>query len=144
MLSDLAKGEVVFVNQEVSITFGEAKITLLPSQNAETDNESGLCVLFHRENCDILITGDRSARGERELIEQISLPQLDVLIVGHHGSKYSTCRELLITTQPEIAIISVGADNFYGHSTQEVLDRLLHYGCLVLRTDLHGNIVYRG
>ena len=144
MLTDLAKGEVVFVNQEVSITFGEAKITLLPSQNAETDNESGLCVLFHRENCDILITGDRSASGERELIEQISLPQLDVLIVGHHGSKYSTCRELLITTQPEIAIISVGADNFYGHPTQEVLDRLLHYGCLVLRTDLHGNIVYRG
>lgn len=143
-LYDLAGDDLVYIDRQVTIDFGEAKITLHPSQNAETDNESGLCVLFQRENCDILITGDRSARGERELIEQISLPQLDVLIVGHHGSKYSTCRELLIKTQPQIAIISVGADNFYGHPTQEVLERLWQHGCTVLRTDLHGNIIYRG
>ncbi len=137
-------GQVIQIDRQVVITFGDAKITLIPSKNAETDNESGLCVLFQRENCDILITGDRSARGERELIEEITLPQLDVLIVGHHGSKYSTCRELLIKTRPQAAVISVGADNFYGHPAEEVLQRLQHYGCAVLRTDLHGNIIYRG
>lgn len=139
-----ASGEMIQVDRNVEIAFGAVKITLFPSQNAETDNESGLCVLFQRGNCDILITGDRSARGERELIEATVLPQLDVLIVGHHGSKYSTCRELLITTQPQIAIISVGADNFYGHPSDEALERLYQYGCTVLRTDLHGNIIYRG
>ena len=100
--------------------------------------------MFQRLDCDILITGDRSARGEQELMEHITLPQLDVLVVGHHGSKYSTCRELLITTKPQIAMISAGADNFYGHPAAEVLERLEKYGCTVLRTDLHGNITYRG
>ncbi len=139
-----SSGDAIAIDRRVVITFGDAKITLIPSKNAETDNESGLCVLFQRENCDILITGDRSARGERELIEEITLPQLEVLIVGHHGSKYSTCRELLIKTRPQIAIISAGADNIYGHPNQEVLERLQQYGCAILRTDLHGNIIYRG
>ena len=143
-LYDSAAGTVIRVDRDVEITFGEVKITLIPSENADSDNESGLCVLFQRENCDILITGDRSAAGERELLAQRTLPQLDVLVVGHHGSRYSTCRELLIKTEPEIAVISVGADNFYGHPAQEVLDRLKEWGCAVLRTDLHGNIVYRG
>lgn len=134
----------LFVDQDIEITFGEGKITLIPSDNAESDNESGLCVLFQRENCDILITGDRSSKGERELIEHMTLPDLEVLIVGHHGSKYSTSRELLIKTSPEIAVISVGADNSYGHPTQEVLDRLELFGCLVYRTDRDGTVIYRG
>ena len=143
----LANGDaktVLMVDRDVVITFGSVKMTLIPSQNAQTDNESGLCILFQRENCDILITGDRSDKGERELMEHMDLPQLDVLVVGHHGSKYSTCRELLMITQPENAIISVGADNIYDHPHKEVLARLRQYGCAVWRTDLHGNIVYRG
>ena len=138
-----AQGDVLWIDRQVEITFDETKITLIPSENAQSDNESGLCVLFQRQDCDILITGDRSDRGERELLEAIDIPQLDVLIVGHHGSKYSTCRELLILTKPEIAVISVGADNFYDHPSDEVLQRLKQYGCTVMRTDLHGDIVYR-
>lgn len=143
-LQETAEHRVVYVDRDARISFGDTVITLIPSQNAENDNESGLCVLFQQKDCDILIVGDRSARGERELIEHITLPQLDVLVVGHHGSKYSTCRELLIITQPRIAAISVGADNFYDHPNQQTLDRLNEFDCLVLRTDLHGNIIYRG
>jgi beta-lactamase superfamily II metal-dependent hydrolase len=50
----------------------------------------------------------------------------------------------LIKTKPEIAIISVGADNSYGHPTQEVLNRLTDFGCRIFRTDLDGNVIYRG
>ncbi len=137
-------GTAIRVLQDMQITFGAATITLIPSENADSDNESGLCVLFQREDCDILITGDRSAHGERELIRHMTLPDLEVLIVGHHGSKYSTCRELLIKTQPDIAIISVGEDNQFGHPTQEVLLRLEKYGCVIYRTDRDGTVVYRG
>ncbi len=143
-LAESGADTVLRVDRDVVVTFGSAKITLIPSQNAETDNESGLCVLFQREECDILITGDRSDRGERELMEHIALPQLDVLVVGHHGSKHSTCRELLIITRPENAIISVGAENVYGHPHDDVLTRLKRFGCALWRTDLHGTIVYRG
>ena len=143
-LLGVAKGKVITIDRNAVIEYGETKLTLIPSQNAQSDNESGLSILCQRKDCDILITGDRSANGERELIEQMALPQLDVLVVGHHGSKYSTCRELLITTKPTYACISVGEDNFYGHPAQELLDRLKAFGCTVLRTDLHGNITYRG
>lgn len=134
----------VLISELMSITFGNSKITLIPSKNALSDNESGLCVLFQTENCDILITGDRNTEGEQELMDMIDLPQLELLIVGHHGSKYSTGQALLEKTQPAIAVISVGADNSYGHPTQEVLDRLNEAGCIVFRTDLNGKVIYRG
>lgn len=135
-------GPVHTVDGDTLVTFGTTKITLIPSKSRLSNNESGMCVLYQTENCDILITGDRSAAGERELIESMTLPELEVLIVGHHGSKYSTSRELLIKTSPEYAIISVG-ENSYGHPTQEVLQRLRDFGCEILRTDQNGTIIIR-
>ena len=143
LLQSYAEGRVLEINTDVEITFGATKLRLIPSEKAISDNESGLCILFQREKCDILITGDRSAKGELELIRHMTLPDLEVLIVGHHGSKYSTGRELLIKTTPEIAIISVGEDNHFGHPTQEVLDRLEQFGCVIYRTDRDGTVIYR-
>lgn len=136
-------GEICTVSSDVQVVFGDTKITLVPSQSHLDNNESGLCVLYQTKNCDILITGDRSTAGERELLEHMQLPQLEVLIVGHHGSKYSTCRELLMKTNPQYAIISVG-ENHYGHPTDEVLQRLQDFGCEIYRTDENGTVVYRG
>ena len=136
-------GQLLTVSEDMYITFGGVKITLIPSRRSLSDNENGLCVLFQTENCDILITGDRSASGEQELMRYLDLPELEVLVVGHHGSKYSTGEDLLAKTSPEIAIISVGADNMYGHPTDETIQRLLEAGCEIYRTDLHGTIVYR-
>ena len=135
-------GQIYTVSDDAIITFGDTKITLIPSQSQLSSNESGLCVLYQTQNCDILITGDRTAAGERELIAHMQLPQLEVLIVGHHGSKYSTSLELLQQTMPQYAIISVG-DNRYGHPTQEVLDRLEDFGCIVYRTDENGTVIFR-
>ena len=143
VLQSYKGGQVQIVSEDLLITFGNVKITLVPSTNRLNDNESGMCVLFQTENCDILITGDRSAAGERELLEHMKLPELEVLIVGHHGSKYSTSRELLLMTKPQYAFISVG-DNHYGHPTEEVLERLRAFGCTVYRTDQNSTIVYRG
>ena len=136
--------QVIHVLQDLRIQYGASTITLIPSENPGNNNESGLCVLFQRENCDILITGDRSAAGERELIRHMELPDLELLVVGHHGSKYSTCRELLIKTKPDTAIISVGRDNSFGHPTEDVLKRLEKYGCVIYRTDRDGTVIYRG
>ena len=144
VLLDYAGGDVITVQQDTVLSFGETRITLYPSEKGFSNNENGLCILFQRDNCDILITGDRSASGERELLQHTALPDLEILIVGHHGSKYSTSRELLIKTTPDIAIISVGADNSYGHPTQEVLDRLTYYGCRIYRTDQDGTVIIRG
>ena len=76
-------------------------------------------------------------------MRQIAIPRLELLIVGHHGSKYSTSERLLGATKPAVAVISVGADNFYGHPNVEAVYRLMEAGCVIYRTDLHGTIIFR-
>ena len=137
-------GERIVIDGDIQIAFGDAQIRIFPAKDAGSGNDSCASVLFQREKCDTLITGDLSAKAERQLLADYDLPDLEVLIVGHHGSKYSTCAELLNATAPDAAIISVGKDNGYGHPTIEVLDRLKQAGCAVYRTDLHGTITYRG
>lgn len=129
---------------EEDLHLEEAGITIYSSEDREDDNESSLCVLFQPENCDILITGDRAEAGEQALMAHTDLPDLEILIAGHHGSRSSTSWELLNETRPEIVIISVGEDNRYGHPTQETLERLELFGCGVYRTDLEGTIIFRG
>lgn len=129
---------------EEDLTLADAPITIYPSDNTEDTNESSLCVLFQPENCDILITGDRSTDGEQELLSHTQLPDLEILVAGHHGSRTSTSWELLNVTKPELVIISVGEDNRYGHPTWETLERLRLFGCDVYRTDTQGTIIFRG
>ena len=141
---EAADGNACRVGEITRITFGDACLTVIPSYMEKSDNESGLCVLFQTQNCAILITGDRDAFGERMLLHNVEIPDIDVLIVGHHGSRHSTSELLLEVTRPEIAMISVGADNPHGHPADEILQRLKAFGCVVYRTDLHGTIIYRG
>ncbi len=135
--------QVAYVAEDQVCTWGNATLTVISPDFQGDSNENSLCILFQTENCDILITGDRDKAGELRLLRHVDLPELELLIVGHHGSKYSTCQSLLAATSPETAIISVGADNPYGHPTQEVLDRLEAYGCNIYRTDLNGTIIFR-
>ena len=135
-------GQTLELKENVKLTYGATELSIFGPVVPNSGNESSLAILFQHENCDILITGDRSDFGERMLLKTAEIPELDVLVAGHHGSKHSTCEELLAATNPKIAVISVG-ENHYGHPTQEVLDRLAAIGCTVYRTDLHGNIVLR-
>ena len=73
----------------------------------------------------------------------LQIPQVDILIAGHHGSKNATCEELLQAVRPKLVCISAGWDNPYGHPAPELLQRLEAFGCQVYRTDLHGDILYR-
>jgi len=130
------------VLEETKISYGETEITLFPADIPDDDNEGSLAVLFRSGNCDILITGDRSAFGERLLMKQTQLPDIDILVVGHHGSGDATCEELLAATKPEMAVISVG-ENSYGHPDDEVLSRLEQFGCRIYRTDLDGTVIFR-
>ncbi|MBO5953973.1 MAG: DNA internalization-related competence protein ComEC/Rec2 [Oscillospiraceae bacterium] len=134
----------IYAAEDLQLSWGTASITVYASGDLSTSNESSLCVLFHTEKCDILITGDRGEAGEVRLLADHTLPDLDALIVGHHGAASSTGTLLLEKTKPETAIISVGEDNRYGHPSQTVLDRLHTYGCLVRRTDQEGTIILRG
>jgi competence protein ComEC len=63
-----------------------------------------------------------------------------LLKVAHHGASSATSAEFLAAVQPQLAVISVGRDNRFGHPADEVLRRLAGIGCRVLRTDLQGTV----
>ena len=130
------------ISRDSVLSFGTGKLTLFEPGKGKNDNENSMCVLFESKECVILITGDRSRTGELDLLERYPLPKVDVLIAGHHGSKYATSYELLEAIHPEIVVISVG-ENSYGHPAREVLDRLAEYSCTVYRTDFHGSVLLR-
>ena len=96
-----------------------------------------------REPNMVLIEAVRGGRPrmtvEKRLIKYGALPDLELLVAGHHGSKYATSEELLLATRPELAVISVGY-NTYGHPAPETLERLAAAGCAIYRTDWSGTV----
>jgi competence protein ComEC len=88
----------------------------------------------------ILLTGDISTEVEREILPRLSPATTRILKVAHHGSRTSSSSALLETWRPQLALISVGRGNSFGHPTADVLRRLESIGATVLRTDLHGQI----
>ncbi len=132
--------EVILVDGTELFSLGGAEITLYPPMGQGTSNGSGLFVLCTAGDFDVLITGDADAFVEKMLVKYCPIPDIELLIVGHHGSKNSTCEAFLQATAPELAIISAGAHNSYGHPAQETLDRLEAFGTQVHRTDQEGTV----
>lgn len=88
----------------------------------------------------ILLTGDVSAVVERTLLARLTPARTRILKVAHHGSRTSTSRELLEHWRPQIAIVSAGRGNAFGHPAPDVIQRLENVGAAIYRTDLHGQI----
>lgn len=105
-------------------------------------NERSVVLLLLEDNIRVLLTGDIGFQTEKSLLEMGGLSDIDYLKVGHHGSKYANSLEFLQKLRPEIAVISAGAKNRYGHPTAETLDRLMQVGAEVRRTDKEGNILF--
>ena len=92
-----------------------------------------------------LFMGDAESGEERWLLERLGPDALQatVLKVGHHGSRTSTSEAFLEAVRPRLALVSVGANNSYGHPNPEVMQRLAAQGATVLRTDQLGTVILR-
>ena len=130
--------EVFYVTQDVVLEASGSTVQLFAPMKNSSDNE-GLSALMSMGECDILVTGDLPAEAEKLLVRSKNLPQIELLVAGHHGSKYSTGAELLHEIRPQAVLISVGK-NSYGHPSQEVLKRIEEIGAQVFRTDECGDI----
>lgn len=106
------------------------------------ENERCLMSRLTIGSYDVLVTADAPEKLEKRLVKEHNTDGIETLIVGHHGSKYSSGEELLSTVDGSLALISVGY-NSYGHPAQETLERLAAYGYNVLRTDKDGTIEIR-
>jgi competence protein ComEC len=104
-------------------------------------NNNSLVVRARVRGVDILLLGDAEVEQQRTLLERYGSDgvRADVVKVAHHGSAYHEPR-LFDAVRPRAALISVGADNGFGHPHPSVLTRLARVGARVLRTDVHGDV----
>ena len=138
---DLARRQgtdIIYVTQSLIVQFGELEITLFPPVGFGDENERGITILTTGA-IDSIITGDMNSSSERTLLRTFYIPPVDVLVVGHHGSRHSTSIELLDALTPKIAIISSGRNSF-GHPSDEVLARLNQRLIAIYRTDQLGHV----
>ncbi|MBR4309279.1 MAG: DNA internalization-related competence protein ComEC/Rec2 [Oscillospiraceae bacterium] len=126
------------IKQDVRLNFFNGSMDIFAPVGIKSGND-GLSLLLSSGEYDILITGDLPASGERRLVESKNLPDLEVLVAGHHGSDHSTSALLLQQCLPELLLISVG-ENSYGHPGTQVLERARDMGIKIYRTDRQGSI----
>lgn len=103
-------------------------------------NEQSLVTLYVNGNDKSLFMGDAEEGTEGELLSK--LPKVDMLKVGHHGSKSSSSSSFINKVSPQIAVVTAGKDNKYGHPHKETMDKLKNNGIVVHRTDECGSIVF--
>ena len=108
-----AGAKTVFVSGETTVTFSGGQLRLFPALSGGRND--GLAILASAGEYDMLVTGDLDMRQEQQLLLTYSLPQVELLLAGHHGAANSTSAALLQTVRPQLVAISVGADNRYGH-----------------------------
>ena len=135
--------DVCYVTSDMVFYMGESELTVYAPVGSGSDNDSGLSVVETCGEFDVLITGDMSDSLERRLVKLKDLPDVEVIVVGHHGSKHSSSEELLEEVKADLAIISVGASNSYGHPTEEAMTRLEKYGAHIFRTDQAGDVTVK-
>jgi competence protein ComEC len=108
--------------------------------NVRDQNEYSLCFVLEIEGLNLMFTGDMNNLNEQILVSEYQFDNIDILKVAHHGSKYSTSDNFLNAVKPELAVISVG-NNQYGHPAPELLERLTQHNIKMKRTDLNGAIM---
>ncbi|MCR5685704.1 MAG: MBL fold metallo-hydrolase [Lachnospiraceae bacterium] len=124
-----------------SFSLGSATVTVLgPINKDSNDNNNSIVLRIVYGNTSFLFTGDAQQEEESSIIASGRTLKSTVLKVAHHGSDSSTGYQFLREVIPEYAVISVGADNSYGHPTENVLSRLRDAGANVFRTDMQGDI----
>ena len=134
--------QILLLDENAWLELGQARIQIYRPMGDGGGNEEGLALLVSADTFNALLTGDMNTTLEERLVKYGALPDVDVLIAGHHGSKYASSDRLLEAVRPEYAVLSVGY-NSYGHPAPEALARLEAAGCDIYRTDWMGTITFR-
>ena len=125
-----------------SFSFGSSIVNILgPVNSSLNPNNTSLVLRIQYGNTSFLFTGDAEREEELDILDSGCTLSSTVLKVGHHGSDSSTSYPFLRNIMPNYAVISVGAENSYGHPSDDTLSRLRDAGTKVFRTDMQGDII---
>lgn len=116
-----------------------------PTEEYDDTNDNSLVCTVRYKDSSLLLTGDCSEAEENDMLDEysqsLSILDVDILKVAHHGSQSASRRPFLDAVSPSYAVISCGIDNSYGHPNQSVLERLTDTGATIYRTDELGSII---
>jgi competence protein ComEC len=123
-----------------SITLGAAQIHILAPPRNTTINNSSVGVLIEYGQFRALLSGDSEQEELRYWLDAGAIRRVNVLKVAHHGSPNGTSTAWIAATRPQVAVISVGAGNSYGHPSPSVIEAWQNAGARVYRTDQDGSV----
>jgi beta-lactamase superfamily II metal-dependent hydrolase len=140
-----AEGAVVNIGKRGDrINVGELSFMILnPATLDGSTNNNSIVLSLHYGNVDFLFTGDAEQEAEASMLVSsvVPVPDVEILKVGHHGSRTASSSDFLAATSPEVAIYMAGKDNRYGHPHEETIVALTDIGAEIYGTDVHGSIV---
>ena len=137
----LDKKKIPYYSCIKELNIDNNKLYFLNNVDYGNENDNSSVVYTEFNNYKFLFMGDAGVEVEEDLIEKYNLNNIDVLKVGHHGSKTSSSQEFISEINPTYSVISVGKNNRYGHPNKEVLDNLKD--SKVYRTDIDGSIMFK-
>ena len=141
LIKVLDKKQIPYYSCIKELNIDDNKLYFLNNEDYDNENDNSSVIYTELNNYKFLFMGDAGVEVEEDLIEKYNLQNIDVLKVGHHGSKTSSGKNFIKEINPKYSVISVGKSNRYGHPNKEVLDNL--NSSKTYRTDKDGSIMFR-
>ena len=138
LIKKLNKKEIPYYQNIEEISLKETTLYFLNTKLYDNENDNSSLIYTKINNINILLTGDAGVDVEEELMNKYNL-SIDILKVGHHGSKTSSSKEFINYINPKISLISVGENNKFNHPNKEVLNNLKN--TIIYRTDKNGSVM---
>ncbi len=141
LIEVLDKKKIPYYSCIKELNIDNNKLYFLNNKDYGNENDNSSVIYTELNNYKFLFMGDAGVEVEEDLIEKYNLNDIDVLKVGHYGSKTSSGDEFIDEIKPKYSIISVGKNNRYGHPNESVLDNLKN--SKIYRTDEVGSIILK-
>ena len=141
LINVLDKKHIEFYSCIKELNIDEYKLQFLNTVEYDNDNDNSSVIYLNYNNYKFLFMGDASTTREKDILEKYNLNNIDVLKIGHHGSKTSSSKTFIDKISPKYSIISVGKNNRYGHPNDSVLNNL--EDSKIFRTDQDGSVMFK-
>jgi len=141
LIKVLDKKSIKYYSCIKELNIDDNKIYFLQTKEYDNENDNSNVIYTELDGYKFMFMGDASTITEREILNKYHLPDIDVLKVGHHGSKTSSGKDFIDEINPRYSVISVGKNNRYGHPNKEVLNNLEN--SKIYRTDQDGSIMFK-
>ena len=139
LIKVLDKKKIKYYSCIKELNIDNNKLYFLQTKEYDNENDNSNVIYTEINGYKFLFMGDASKDKEKDILDKYNIKNIDVLKVGHHGSKTSSGKEFINDINPKYSIISVGRNNRYGHPNKEVLINLEN--SKIYRTDQNGSII---